>query len=97
MYFQSVKASQIFDSRGNPTVEVVVETPHGTSLPTEFMDSYVADVLCHFLGRFVAGVPSGASTGSHEAVELRDKGDAYGGKGPYFRGYSDEQCQLKYP
>lgn len=53
-------ASQIFDSRGNPTVEVVVET---------------------LQGRFVAGVPSGASTGSHEAVELRDKGDAYGGKG----------------
>ncbi|ADV22187.1 enolase 1, putative [Cryptococcus gattii WM276] len=60
MSFQSVKASQIFDSRGNPTVEVVVLTPHG---------------------RFVAGVPSGASTGSHEAVELRDKGDPYGGKG----------------
>lgn len=48
MSFQSVKASQIFDSRGNPTVEVVVLTPHGTSLPTEFMDSYAADVFRHF-------------------------------------------------
>lgn len=96
MSFQSVRASQIFDSRGNPTVEVVVVTLHGTSPPTEFMDNCVADVPCHFLGRFVAGVPSGASTGSHEAVELRDKGDAYGGKGAYFRWYSDEQCQLEY-
>lgn len=83
MSFQSVRASQIFDSRGNPTVEVVVETLQGTLHP---LNSWtVADVPCHFLGRFVAGVPSGASTGSHEAVELRDKGDAYGGKGAYFR------------
>ncbi len=33
------------------------------------------------LGRFLAGVPSGASTGKHEAVELRDGGKRYGGKG----------------
>ncbi|MCD6147942.1 phosphopyruvate hydratase [bacterium] len=32
-------------------------------------------------GRFLAGVPSGASTGKHEAVELRDGGKRYGGKG----------------
>src|SRR5882757_3152776 len=40
-----------------------------------------ADVILEdgTLGR--AAVPSGASTGSHEAVELRDGGDAYGGKG----------------
>ncbi|QMU30245.1 phosphopyruvate hydratase [Adhaeribacter radiodurans] len=58
----SVKARQIFDSRGNPTVEVDVVTENG------------------FLGR--AAVPSGASTGKHEAVELRD-GDKsqYMGKG----------------
>lgn len=55
-----VKARQIFDSRGNPTVEVDVWT--------EF------DVL----GR--AAVPSGASTGEHEAVELRDGADSYMGK-----------------
>ena len=47
-----VKARQILDSRGNPTVEVDVITENG------------------LLGR--AAVPSGASTGIHEAVELRD-------------------------
>jgi enolase len=57
----SVHARQIFDSRGNPTVEVDVVTENGV------------------LGR--AAVPSGASTGEHEAVELRDGGKAYMGKG----------------
>ncbi|HEY7692315.1 MAG TPA: phosphopyruvate hydratase [Gaiellaceae bacterium] len=56
-----VHARQIFDSRGNPTVEVDVRLESGA------------------LGR--AAVPSGASTGVHEAVELRDGGQAYGGKG----------------
>jgi len=56
-----VHARQIFDSRGNPTVEVDVITSNG------------------ILGR--AAVPSGASTGEHEAVELRDGGDAFMGKG----------------
>ncbi len=55
-----IKARQIFDSRGNPTVEVDVVTEYGV------------------LGR--AAVPSGASTGEHEAVELRDNADAYMGK-----------------
>ena len=57
----SVHARQIFDSRGNPTVEVDVTTENGV------------------LGR--AAVPSGASTGEHEAVELRDGGKDYMGKG----------------
>ncbi|MBA3347096.1 MAG: phosphopyruvate hydratase [Actinobacteria bacterium] len=56
----SVKARQILDSRGNPSVEVDVELDSGA------------------LGR--AAVPSGASTGVHEAVELRDGGSSYGGK-----------------
>ena len=56
-----IHARQIFDSRGNPTVEVDVVTENG------------------FVGR--AAVPSGASTGEHEAVELRDGGEAYMGKG----------------
>jgi enolase len=56
-----VFARQIFDSRGNPTVEVDVITENG------------------ILGR--AAVPSGASTGEHEAVELRDGGKMYMGKG----------------
>ena len=56
-----VRARQILDSRGNPTVEVDVVLESGAT------------------GR--AAVPSGASTGQFEAVELRD-GDprAYGGK-----------------
>ena len=56
-----VYARQIFDSRGNPTVEVDVLTENGA------------------FGR--AAVPSGASTGEHEAVELRDGGKSYMGKG----------------
>jgi len=56
-----IHARQIFDSRGNPTVEVDVITENG------------------ILGR--AAVPSGASTGEHEAVELRDGGEDYMGKG----------------
>ena len=59
----SVHARQIFDSRGNPTVEVDVITDNG------------------ILGR--AAVPSGASTGEHEAVELRDRGADYMGKSVY--------------
>jgi enolase len=57
-----VRAREILDSRGNPTVEVDVELESGV------------------IGR--AAVPSGASTGEHEAVELRD-GDAmrYAGRG----------------
>jgi len=59
---EDVRAREILDSRGNPTVEVEVFLLSGA------------------VGR--AAVPSGASTGVHEAVELRD-GDAarYGGKG----------------
>ena len=57
----SIHARQIFDSRGNPTVEVDVITESGV------------------LGR--AAVPSGASTGEHEAVELRDGGSDFMGKG----------------
>ncbi len=57
-----LKARQILDSRGNPTVEVDVLTENG------------------FLGR--AAVPSGASTGIHEAAELRDNDKSiYQGKG----------------
>ena len=56
-----IHARQIFDSRGNPTIEVDVVTENGV------------------LGR--AAVPSGASTGEHEAVELRDGGKAFMGKG----------------
>src|SRR5882757_1823296 len=56
----AVRARQILDSRGNPTVEVDVQLESGA------------------VGR--AAVPSGASTGVHEAVELRDGGAGYGGK-----------------
>ncbi|MFA4835317.1 MAG: phosphopyruvate hydratase [Dehalococcoidia bacterium] len=62
MKIEKIKAREILDSRGNPTVEVEVQLTDGT------------------IGR--AAVPSGASTGTHEALELRD-GDKsrYGGKG----------------
>ena len=62
MKIETIKAREILDSRGNPTVEVDV-----------LLDSGI-------MGR--AAVPSGASTGVHEALELRD-GDKnrYGGKG----------------
>jgi len=56
-----VAARQIFDSRGNPTIEVDVVLDDGS------------------FGR--AAVPSGASTGAHEAVELRDGGPKYLGQG----------------
>ena len=58
---KSIVARQIFDSRGNPTVEVDIITENLV------------------IGR--AAVPSGASTGEHEAVELRDGGNDYHGKG----------------
>lgn len=57
----NIHARQIFDSRGNPTIEVDVITENG------------------IMGR--AAVPSGASTGEHEAVELRDGGKEFMGKG----------------
>lgn len=61
MGITKVHARQIFDSRGNPTVEVDLVTDKGM---------------------FRAAVPSGASTGIYEALELRDKDPkAYHGKG----------------
>ena len=59
----TIVARQIFDSRGNPTVETDVITSNGV------------------LGR--AAVPSGASTGEHEAVELRDETKEFMGKSVY--------------
>jgi enolase len=58
---KSVKAREILDSRGNPTIEVDVATE--------------GEIIVS------AAVPSGASTGIYEAVELRDGGKRYGGKG----------------
>ena len=56
-----IKAREVFDSRGNPTVEV--------------------DLWCENNIFVRSMVPSGASTGIHEALELRDGGDRYLGKG----------------
>ncbi|MBQ6817862.1 MAG: phosphopyruvate hydratase [Bacilli bacterium] len=61
MKIENIKAREVLDSRGNPTVEVDV-----------ILDNKV-------LGRAI--VPSGASTGSREALELRDGGSRYNGKG----------------
>ncbi|CAD5114359.1 DgyrCDS3496 [Dimorphilus gyrociliatus] len=60
MSIKAIKARQIFDSRGNPTVEVDLTTDKGM---------------------FRAAVPSGASTGIYEALEMRDKATEYHGKG----------------
>ena len=57
---REIKAREILDSRGNPTVGV--------------------DLICDH-GIFTASVPSGASKGKREAVELRDGGERYFGKG----------------
>ncbi len=61
MKITSIRALEILDSRGNPTLMTKVALSDGTT--------------------GVAKVPSGASTGIHEAVELRDGGNRYGGKG----------------
>lgn len=59
---KAIKAREILDSRGDPTVEVMVEATDGI--------------------KGVAAVPAGASTGKHEAYELRDEDKSrYGGKG----------------
>jgi enolase len=60
MSITKLVARQIFDSRGNPTVEVDLHTAKGM---------------------FRSAVPSGASTGIHEALEMRDKEATYHGKG----------------
>jgi enolase len=57
---ESIKALELLDSRGNPTVGAVVKLISGVEAS--------------------AAVPSGASTGAHEAVELRDGGNRYMGK-----------------
>lgn len=63
VYIEKVRAMEIFDSRGNPTVEVHVALSDGTIAKSE--------------------VPSGASTGEKESVELRDGGECLDGKGRY--------------
>ena len=61
MQIRTIKAREVLDSRGNPTVEADLTTSEGL---------------------FRAMVPSGASTGIHEAVELRDKDEKrFKGKG----------------
>lgn len=60
MQIIDIKATEILDSRGNPTLKVYVSTKNYT-------ESF--------------SVPSGASTGIHEAIELRDKEKGFGGNG----------------
>ena len=61
VFIDDVRAIEVLDSRGNPTVQVTVTLSDGTSA--------------------LAIVPSGASTGKREALELRDGGDRFLGKG----------------
>ena len=58
---KDIKAIEVLDSRGNPTIKAFVTLCDGST------------------GSAI--VPSGASTGKREALELRDGGEAYGGKG----------------
>ncbi|MFW6047455.1 MAG: phosphopyruvate hydratase, partial [Candidatus Woesearchaeota archaeon] len=60
MKIKKIKAREVLDSRGNPTIECVVYTDYGS---------------------YSSIVPSGASTGVHEALELRDNGKEFNGKG----------------
>jgi len=61
IFIDDIRANEVMDSRGNPTVQATVSLSDGT----------VASAI----------VPSGASTGKREALELRDGGDRYMGKG----------------
>ncbi len=61
IFIDDIRADEVMDSRGNPTVRATVRLSDGS----------VADAI----------VPSGASTGKREALELRDGGDRYMGKG----------------
>ncbi|WP_300363014.1 phosphopyruvate hydratase [Hydrogenimonas sp.] len=61
IFIDDIRADEVMDSRGNPTVRATVRLSDGTT----------ADAI----------VPSGASTGKREALELRDGGDRYMGKG----------------
>jgi enolase len=71
MPIKSIKARSVYDSRGNPTVEVDIVTETG-------------------LHRAI--VPSGASTGSHEACELRDEDKTkWGGKGKFSERFDASQ------
>lgn len=65
---KKIHARQVLDSRGNPTVEVFVQATGNTSAGGKELSAS-------------AIVPSGASTGSREALELRDGGISFGGKG----------------
>ena len=68
---ENIHGREILDSRGNPTVEVILKLDDGS------------------IGK--ASVPSGASTGKYEAVELRDGDNArYGGKGDKRRERSNQ-------
>ncbi|KAJ5373186.1 Enolase C-terminal [Penicillium concentricum] len=73
---KSIQAAQRLDSRGHPTVQVDLTTDRGNVAPTiDKLASYTE------AGTFRAIVPSGASTGANEAIELRDGDSAYGGRG----------------
>ncbi len=76
MKIQSIRAREILDSRGMPTLEVAMDA-----------EGYAS----------VFAVPAGKSTGAHEAVELRDGGERYGGNGVQSAvsaalGLADEIC-----
>ena len=70
MPIKKIHARQIYDSRGNPTVEVDLTTEKGIFRLVLLLYSY-------FTPTCRAAVPSGASTGIYEALELRDKAETW--------------------
>lgn len=88
MSILKIRAREIFDSRGNPTVEVDLYTDKGWNrfrtclLHCCISASQFKRICLCFAGLFRAAVPSGASTGIYEALELRDNDKSrYLGKG----------------
>lgn len=80
----AIQAAQRLDSRGKPTVQVSVTTEDGRALFSLIHgEENQRELICLYLvGTFNALVPSGASKGDYEAIELRDDNSSvYGGNG----------------
>lgn len=76
MPIKKIHARQIYDSRGNPTVEVDLTTEKGIFRCVVVMLVVMVVVVVQLL-LTRAAVPSGASTGIYEALEMRDKADTW--------------------
>ena len=80
MPIKKIHARQIYDSRGNPTVEVDLTTEKGIFRCVVVMLVVMLVVVKVVVVQLLltrAAVPSGASTGIYEALEMRDKADTW--------------------